>query len=279
MGIRVDLTTPEGQARLRVQEKYVIDKLIEDEIVRRLARKLDVTVSEQEVQQDLSRDARRYGSLNTLRTNIKQLYDWDEEDYKEQVVYPALLVEKLSEKYQQEHPPSKELREKAEVAYAQLQGGKPFADVAREYSDGLTAQDGGTLGWFTREDLIPAVADAAFSQPTGQYGSIVESKIGYHIIFVHEKADDGLLVNISQILVRKPLFGEWLVDEMERTYIAIPLQNYYWDAQDNRVKTTDEETNRQEDQLELERYEPLRRPEETIGENQEEIRREGEPSP
>ncbi len=68
-------------------------------------------------------------------------------------------------------------------ARAQLQGGESFADVVANYGDdrGATSRDG-TVGAITREDVLPAFADAAFELQRGEVSHVVETDRGYHTI-------------------------------------------------------------------------------------------------
>jgi peptidyl-prolyl cis-trans isomerase D len=64
-------------------------------------------------------------------------------------------------------------------------GGKPFAELAREYSkDPGSAQKGGDLGWFTRGRMVKPFEDAAFGAPVGSIVGPVRSSFGLHVIKV-----------------------------------------------------------------------------------------------
>ncbi|SFD05285.1 peptidyl-prolyl cis-trans isomerase D [Thiohalospira halophila DSM 15071] len=80
-----------------------------------------------------------------------------------------------------------EARAEAEAVLEELDEGKEFADLAREHSeDRATASEGGDLGWFTRDDLDPAVTDAAFGLERGEVAGPVRSEFGYHLIRLEE---------------------------------------------------------------------------------------------
>ncbi len=77
-------------------------------------------------------------------------------------------------------------REKAEEARQAILDGADFADVARRYSTGLHARDGGLWGWVTRgsvrEKWEPAV-EALFRLPeTGTPGEIIETPDAFFIV-------------------------------------------------------------------------------------------------
>ncbi|MBE7707813.1 MAG: hypothetical protein E7Z88_03785 [Cyanobacteria bacterium SIG27] len=66
---------------------------------------------------------------------------------------------------------------------------KNFAQLAKEYSqDKGSAQNGGDLGFITREQVVKEFGDAAFSQKVGTVSPLVKSQFGTHIIYVRDKA-------------------------------------------------------------------------------------------
>ena len=69
-----------------------------------------------------------------------------------------------------------------------LNKGGDFAALAKENSKDGSAQNGGDLGYFTKTEVVPPFAEAAFSTEPGQYTKKpVKSDFGYHIIRVDEK--------------------------------------------------------------------------------------------
>ncbi|GIW71364.1 MAG: hypothetical protein KatS3mg102_0906 [Planctomycetota bacterium] len=69
----------------------------------------------------------------------------------------------------------------------QLEAGADFAELARRYSDDPSAaQNGGDLGHFTREQMVPAFAEAAFKLRVGELSQPVRTPFGYHLIQRYE---------------------------------------------------------------------------------------------
>lgn len=65
-----------------------------------------------------------------------------------------------------------------------------FADMAKKYSKGPSANDGGELGWFRREAMIPEFASVAFSTPVGTVAKTpVKTQFGWHVILVEDRND------------------------------------------------------------------------------------------
>lgn len=73
---------------------------------------------------------------------------------------------------------------RAEEARAKLEGGTPFSDVVRAYSEepGAASRDG-SIGEMQRTShLAPPFADAAFELKPGEVSHVVETDFGFHII-------------------------------------------------------------------------------------------------
>ena len=76
--------------------------------------------------------------------------------------------------------------EEAKAALARIKNGEDFTKVATELSKD-PGGEGGDLGWFTKERMVPEFADAAFKMEPGQVSDPVKSQFGWHIIKVEEK--------------------------------------------------------------------------------------------
>jgi peptidyl-prolyl cis-trans isomerase C len=69
---------------------------------------------------------------------------------------------------------------------------RKFAELAAHYSDDGAAQQGGDLGWVDKGALDPQFEEAAFALPVGRISGIVETKYGYHLVYVEDKKPAGL---------------------------------------------------------------------------------------
>jgi peptidyl-prolyl cis-trans isomerase C len=76
----------------------------------------------------------------------------------------------------------------AKAALARVKAGEDFAKVADEVSKDPGSQ-GGDLGWFTRDKMVPEFADAAFKLEKGQISDPVKSEFGWHIIKLEDKRE------------------------------------------------------------------------------------------
>ncbi len=72
-----------------------------------------------------------------------------------------------------------------------LEAKKPatvFVELARDNSDGPSAQNGGDLGYFQEGTMVPKFNDFAFGNPVNTIG-LVETDFGFHVIKVDDKED------------------------------------------------------------------------------------------
>jgi len=77
--------------------------------------------------------------------------------------------------------------DEAKAVLAQLKGGADFATVAKEKSKDPGAADGGDLGYFTKEQMVPEFAEVAFKLGKGQISDPVKTQFGWHVIKVEDK--------------------------------------------------------------------------------------------
>ncbi len=123
-----------------------------------------------------------------------------ENAYVQQHVAPAVTDAAVQAEYNKEYagkpgPEQVEARHilvktqaEAEAIIDQLNHGADFATLAEKDSIDPGAKNGGELGWFSQDEMVPAFANAAFALPVGQYTKTpVQTQFGWHVILVEGK--------------------------------------------------------------------------------------------
>lgn len=101
-----------------------------------------------------------------------------------------------------------EARRRAVELVAQLRSGAHFFDVARQVSQGLSAPDGGNMGWVEAGELAPELDAVLAKLNVGQISDPVRIVDGFHILFLRDRRR-GTRADASQIRVSlKQIFLE-----------------------------------------------------------------------
>jgi peptidyl-prolyl cis-trans isomerase C len=80
-----------------------------------------------------------------------------------------------------------ESEDEAKALLEQLKNGADFATLAKEKSKDPGAAEGGDLGYFTKDQMVPEFADVAFKMYPGQLSNPVKTQFGWHVIKVEDR--------------------------------------------------------------------------------------------
>src|SRR5215470_1411150 len=80
-----------------------------------------------------------------------------------------------------------ETEDEAKAVVEELKKGADFAELAKKKSKDPGASDGGDLGFFTKDQMVPEFSAIAFTLEPGKISDPVKSQFGWHVIKVEEK--------------------------------------------------------------------------------------------
>jgi parvulin-like peptidyl-prolyl isomerase len=202
----------------------IVNQLIEDKLILSEAKRLGVEVTERDIDEKVAEVESRFEDKEKFRQvlfqqgmNMKAL----REKYKEQMMTRRLIDNKVGSKvsvspveiknYYETHQdefiqpeevrlsnilirPKKDEGAKAALVLAReilrrLKEGGDFAALAKEYSEGPGAADGGNMGYVKKGDLLPEIEEVVFKLKPGETSDIVQTAVGYHIFRVEEKKE------------------------------------------------------------------------------------------
>jgi hypothetical protein len=109
----------------------------------------------------------------------------------------------------------------ANQLHSQATGGADFAALARSNStDTATASTGGELGWFTRLEVSPSFADAAFSLDPGQISPPFKDGDAWHIVKINERDDNRPMTDTQYNEATTDAVDSWLKQQQEQADIS-----------------------------------------------------------
>ncbi|KPV40748.1 hypothetical protein AN478_05715 [Thiohalorhabdus denitrificans] len=106
-----------------------------------------------------------------------------------------------------------------------------FAALARQFSDGPSARDGGALGWISRGEMVQPFEELVFSLEPGTYGGPVRTQHGIHIVEVQEERQKTIDPEDRQKAAQNALrtrktrerMDQWLRQLRAQAYVDIRL--------------------------------------------------------
>jgi peptidyl-prolyl cis-trans isomerase SurA len=122
------------------------------------------------------------------------------------------------------------VRSRLEAIHGRLKAGEDFSTLAREFSEGPGAQEGGALGSFKLGALSPEVKQAVAGLKAGEFSPVVDTDAGvqiFRVVETEQAADpplESVYSDIEEKLFREIVdrkFDAWLEGLRSRSYIKI----------------------------------------------------------
>ena len=248
-----------------------LEEAIESKILLREARKFSIEVSDEEIEATIDKLRSNFDSeeefMEAIQAAGQSLSDLRERTRKQKMAqYLAGSKRRLLEEeiivsegdilqYYEDHkqdferpervrvrriflPAGRETQERAnaraqlERLREQIEAGAEFEELARLHSQGPDAELGGLIGWQQRNDLNPALDEAAFALPVGGTSDVIETRGGVLLLRVdgrEEKSfaplDEVRMTIEPQIRAEaaRVRYQKWLGDLRKRSRVRIFL--------------------------------------------------------
>jgi peptidyl-prolyl cis-trans isomerase SurA len=123
-----------------------------------------------------------------------------------------------------------DVRKKADDLLKRIGEGEDFAVLAKRFSDGSTAQQGGYLGVYKRGELSKAIEDKVFEMKKNQLTDVIETKQGFLILQALERYEAGVqpFEKVENEIMdqlygerMQPALREYLKTLREQSYVVI----------------------------------------------------------
>lgn len=113
-----------------------------------------------------------------------------------------------------------------------LDNGADFAELARSYSNDLSAAKGGDLGWLYQGDTVPEFEKAMDALKINEVSQPVQSPFGFHLIQVLERRTEEAGKERQRLMARQVLrerkadeaYQDWVRQLRDRAYVEHRLE-------------------------------------------------------
>ncbi|NIA08685.1 MAG: hypothetical protein GWP10_02680 [Nitrospiraceae bacterium] len=229
--IDADMSKEEIKAKKQEILHRLLPQLIDERLVEKEIKKLNISVNKQEIEDALDRICKEnYMSRDEFVAQLEskgETLKGYKKEIKRQIERATLINRQVSSKivitdeqvkiYIKSHQPKqnyngqlyilqhisvvpkdpnnpdlkKKARERAEEAYRALKKGESFKEVVKRYSDFSPDEKDGYLGSFTLREMAPFVRQAVIGLKPGDFSKVVDSPMGWQIFRLKEIARGG----------------------------------------------------------------------------------------
>ena len=261
---RTAYTGQELQEKIKEARAEFLNKVIEDKLILSEAKRRQVILKDAEVDDMMAEVRNKFPSKEVF---LKALEDqgltekklWNR--FRDQLITQKLVAYEVKSKvsvspgevvnYYKAHPQEflqgdrvrlqqilvrigsrseEEAKTFAESLVAQLNEGKSFEELAKTYSEGSEAKEGGEMGWIEKGQLVGAIDEKVFAMDQGQVTPLIQTSLGFHIFKVVEKQTssekplDEIRDKIQEVIFKERLrnrLEDWIKNLKKNAYISL----------------------------------------------------------
>lgn len=248
--LKKEFSGEELKAKIQEMRDELLNQMVEDKLILQEAKRRGVVVDESEIDDRLKDVQLKFPSTGEFNDQIEKIgltVTILKTRYKDQLMMAKLVTHEIKDKvvvtpaeisdYYDKHseelkaPESVRLKnimirfdeatteslakQKADDIFRLIKEGRDFSDLAKQYSQGAKAAEGGDLDFIPRGQMREEFDKAIFTLKPGEVSSPIKTDTGYYIFKVEEKKDPYL----------RPL--PEIRDEIENTIFRDKAQKKY----------------------------------------------------
>jgi peptidyl-prolyl cis-trans isomerase SurA len=129
----------------------------------------------------------------------------------------------------------KDAKRKIDSIKERIDNGTKFEEMARQYSEDGSANNGGDLGWVNPGDTVPPFEKAMNALGLGEISEPVLSPFGWHIIQVMERRQQDMTKEASRLKARQEIrarkseeaYQDWIRELRDRAFVELRLEDKF----------------------------------------------------
>jgi parvulin-like peptidyl-prolyl isomerase len=257
--LKKEFSGDELKAKIEEMRNEMLNQMVENKLILQEAKRRGVVVVESEIDERLKDVEMRFPSTSDFSNEVEKVgltIAILRARYKEQLMMDKLVTHEVKDKvvvtpaeisdYYSKHkeeiraPESVHLKnimirfdeatteplakQKADDVYRLIKEGRDFSDLAKLYSQGAKAEEGGDLGFVSRGQMREEFDKVIFALTPGEACPPIKTDTGYYIFKVEEKKDAYLQPlsevrdDVENVIFREKAqerYKEW-IDKLKR---------------------------------------------------------------
>ena len=249
--------------------KKVLNMLIDNKLAESKAKELGIKVSESDIDNEIKRIEEAQGITHEQFLNMLKAHGLTYQEYREQIrksiqrmqimefeVRQRIVIsDKKIKQYYEEHKDEfrkaakvriasiflkvddpenayevQDVMRRAQVIISRIKAGQDFSELAKRFSEGPEADNGGDLGYFTLDELDPQLREIIENMKVGEVKGPIIRPFGIQIIKLLDRQKAGVKPleevrdQIRRILYKKELekrYSVWINELKKKAYIKI----------------------------------------------------------
>lgn len=209
-----DISVTIGQTGMKYEtlddamKKRVLDMVVDRKLLTQEAEKSGVDKTEayatqlKSLKRDLALDVWMKKEMKTLEESLsdaklQKFYKDNKKQFSTPKKFKARHILIMADEKKLSKEEMSKAKAKAEALIKELDSAKDkkakFIELAKSKSEGPSGKDGGDLGWFEPERMVPEFSAATDKLKVGEYTKApVKTQFGYHLIFLDDRKDASL---------------------------------------------------------------------------------------
>jgi len=128
-----------------------------------------------------------------------------------------------------------ESRQKLIGIKERLENGTKFEDMAKQYSEDPSSNNGGNLGWINPGDTVPEFEKAIKQLNINQISDPIKTPFGFHLIQLLERRSQDMSKESARIQARQQIkirkseeaYQDWLQELRDRAFVELRLEDNF----------------------------------------------------
>jgi len=191
-------------------KKNVLERHVRIILTKQTLLRYNQPITKEETEIQFTELMKAAGGEQELGKILYELYGWSIDEFMVKALVPLLTEEKLAVLISQDNELNSDKEALIHEIKITLNEGADFAEIAGNFSQDVTASQGGDLDWFSRGDMVKEFEDHALILEIEEISEPFKTVFGWHIVKLTDKDEQAGKFKVSHILIKYLTVDEYI---------------------------------------------------------------------